>query len=81
MGIKHSLLFSDHYSFEDIGRYIQAEMSTKKVGGVVRALLRGKKYAILTKHFFPPAHYKFPGTMKMAACTLFATSISRIAPG
>ena len=49
-------------SFEDIGRYIQAEMSTKEVGDAVRALSRGKKYAILTKHFLPPAHYKFPGT-------------------
>ena len=37
--------------FEDIGRYIQAEMSTKEVGDAVRALSRGKKYAILTKHF------------------------------
>ena len=32
------------------------------VGDAVRALSRGKKYAILTKHFLPPAHYKFPGT-------------------
>lgn len=48
--------------FEDIGRYIQAEMSTKEVEDAVRALSRGKKYAILTKHFLPPAHYKFPGT-------------------
>ena len=28
--------------FEDIGRYIQAEMSTKEVGDAVRALSRGK---------------------------------------
>ena len=48
--------------FEDIGRYIQAEMSTKKVGDAVRALSRGKKHAILPKHFLPPAHYKFSGT-------------------
>ena len=48
--------------FEDIGRYIQPEMSTKEVEDAVRALSRGKKYEILTKHFLPPAHYKFPGT-------------------
>ena len=29
--------------FEDIGRYIQAEMSTKEVEDAVRALSRGKK--------------------------------------
>ena len=42
--------------FGDIGRRIQAETSTKEVGDAVRALSRGKKYAILTKHVLPPAH-------------------------
>ena len=48
--------------FEDIGRYIQPEMSTQEVEDAVRALSRGKKYEILTKHFLPRAHCKFPGT-------------------
>ena len=48
--------------YEDNGRYIQAEMSTKEVGDAVRALSRGKTYAILTKHFLPSAHCKFPRT-------------------
>ena len=46
----------------DIGRYINSEMTTKEVEDVVGALSREKKYEILTRHFSPPFHYKFPGT-------------------
>ena len=46
----------------DIGQYINAEMTTKEVDNVVKALSRGKKYELLTQHFSPPSHYKFPGT-------------------
>ncbi|CAH3108699.1 unnamed protein product, partial [Pocillopora meandrina] len=46
----------------DIGRYINSEMTTKEVEDTVIALSRGKKYELLTQHFSPPSHYKFPGT-------------------
>ena len=46
----------------DIGRYINSEMTTKEVEDVVDALSRGRKYELLTQHFSPPSHYKFPGT-------------------
>ena len=37
-------------------------MTTKEVEDTVIALSRGKKYELLTQHFSPPSHYKFPGT-------------------
>ena len=46
----------------DIGRYINSEMTTKEVEDTVIALSRGKKYELLTQHFSPTSHYKFPGT-------------------
>ena len=46
----------------DIGWYINSEMTTKEVEDTVIALSRGKKYELLTQHFSPPSHYKFPGT-------------------
>lgn len=46
----------------DIGRYINSKMTTKEVEDTVIALSRGKKYELLTQHFSPPSHYKFPGT-------------------
>lgn len=46
----------------DIGRYINSEMTTKEVEDTVIALSRGQKYELLTQHFSPPSHYKFPGT-------------------
>ena len=46
----------------NIGRYINSEMTTKEVEDTVIALSRGKKYELLTQHFSPPSHYKFPGT-------------------
>ena len=46
----------------DIGRYINSEMTTKEVEDTVIVLSRGQKYELLTQHFSPPSHYKFPGT-------------------
>ena len=46
----------------DISQYINSEMTTKEVEDTVIALSRGKKYELLTQHFSPPSHYKFPGT-------------------
>ena len=55
----------------DIGRYINSEMTTKEVEDTVIALSRGKKYELLTQHFSPPSHYKFPGTYENSCLRSF----------
>ncbi|XP_073231796.1 52 kDa repressor of the inhibitor of the protein kinase-like [Porites lutea] len=60
----------------DIGRYINSEMTTKEVEDTVIALSRGKKYELLTQHFSPPSHYKFPGTYENGCLRSFRVNVA-----